>query len=71
MDRCPVGKQGPLRATLPVPSVMKNRGTKKNRSTSPPLSPTSEWRRVSVDQALAGERNPEVFNYQGKTYGLP
>lgn len=59
---CPVGKQGPMRATLPVSSVMKQSGGKKNASNSPTLS----WRRISPDHALSGQRSPGAVNYKGK-----
>lgn len=63
---CPVGKQGPMRATLPVSSVMKQSGgLKKNASNSPTLSPTNVWRRVSPDHALSGQRSPGAVNYKG------
>lgn len=68
---CPVGKQGPMRATLPVSSVMKGGGLKKNASNSPTLSPTNAWRRISPDHALSGQRSPGAVNYKGKTHGLP
>ncbi|KAI8436814.1 hypothetical protein MSG28_010273 [Choristoneura fumiferana] len=53
---CPVGKQGPMRATLPVSSVMKSGGLKKSTANSPTLSPTNVWRRISPDHALSGSR---------------
>ncbi|XP_039753518.1 protein FAM117B-like isoform X2 [Pararge aegeria] len=63
---CPVGKQGPMRATLPVSSVMKGGGLKKNAANSPTLSPTNVWRRISPDHALSGQRSPGAVNYKGK-----
>ncbi|CAH0585695.1 unnamed protein product [Chrysodeixis includens] len=64
---CPVGKQGPMRATLPVSSVMKQSGgLKKNAANSPTLSPTNAWRRISPDHALSGQRSPGAVNYKGK-----
>lgn len=55
---CPVGK-GPMRATLPVSSVMKQSGgLKKNASNSPTLSPTNVWPRISPDHSLSGQRSP-------------
>ncbi|XP_050350483.1 protein FAM117B-like isoform X1 [Nymphalis io] len=64
---CPVGKQGPMRATLPVSSVMKQSGGfKKNAANSPTLSPTNVWRRISPDHALSGQRSPGAVNYKGK-----
>lgn len=62
---CPVGKQGPMRATLPVSSVMKGGGLKKNAANSPTLSPTNVWRRISPDHALSGQRSPGAVNYKG------
>lgn len=63
---CPVGKQGPMRATLPVSSVMKQSGgLKKNAGNSPTLSPTNVWRRISPDHALSGQRSPGAVNYKG------
>ncbi|KAJ2949000.1 hypothetical protein O0L34_g5940 [Tuta absoluta] len=64
----PVGKQGPMRATLPVSSVMKAGagGAKKNAGSSPTLSPTNVWRRISPDHALSGQRSPGAVNYKGK-----
>lgn len=63
---CPVGKQGPMRATLPVSSVMKQSGgLKKNAANSPTLSPTNVWRRISPDHALSGQRSPGAVNYKG------
>lgn len=62
---CPVGK-GPMRATLPVSSVMKQSGSlKKNTGNSPTLSPTNVWRRISPDHALSGQRSPGAVNYKG------
>ncbi|XP_073955838.1 protein FAM117B-like isoform X2 [Choristoneura fumiferana] len=63
---CPVGKQGPMRATLPVSSVMKSGGLKKSTANSPTLSPTNVWRRISPDHALSGQRSPGAVNYKGK-----
>nr|XP_032517301.1 protein FAM117B-like [Danaus plexippus plexippus] len=63
---CPVGKQGPMRATLPVSSVMKGGSLKKNAANSPTLSPTNLWRRISPDHALSGQRSPGAVNYKGK-----
>ncbi|XP_013165191.1 PREDICTED: glucocorticoid-induced transcript 1 protein-like isoform X1 [Papilio xuthus] len=64
---CPVSKQGPMRATLPVSSVMKQSGGfKKNSGNSPTLSPTNVWRRISPDHALSGQRSPGAVNYKGK-----
>ncbi|GBP74570.1 hypothetical protein EVAR_59505_1 [Eumeta japonica] len=64
---CPVGKQGPMRATLPVSSVMKQSGgLKKGSGNSPNLSPTNVWRRISPDHALSGQRSPGAVNYKGK-----
>ncbi|CAK1551100.1 unnamed protein product [Leptosia nina] len=64
---CPVGKQGPMRATLPVSSIMKSSGGfKKNAGNSPTLSPTNAWRRISPDHALSGQRSPGAVNYKGK-----
>ncbi|XP_061716141.1 glucocorticoid-induced transcript 1 protein-like [Cydia pomonella] len=63
---CPVGKQGPMRATLPVSSVMKGGGLKKSTGNSPTLSPTNVWRRISPDHALSGQRSPGAVNYKGK-----
>ncbi|XP_045518342.1 protein FAM117B-like isoform X1 [Pieris brassicae] len=64
---CPVGKQGPMRATLPVSSIMKpSGGFKKNTGNSPTLSPTNVWRRISPDHALSGQRSPGAVNYKGK-----
>lgn len=66
---CPVGKQGPMRATLPVSSVMKQGGSlKRNQGNSPTLSPTNIWRRISPDHALSGQRSPGAVNYKGETY---
>lgn len=63
---CPVGKQGPMRATLPVSSVMKQSGgLKKNASNSPTLSPTNVWPRISPDHALSGQRSPGAVSYKG------
>lgn len=62
---CPVGKQGPMRATLPVSSVMKGGSLKKNAANSPTLSPTNLWRRISPDHALSGQRSPGAVNYKG------
>lgn len=66
---CPVAKQGPMRATLPVSSVMKQSGgLKKNASNSPTLSPTNVWPRISPDHALSGQRSPGAVNYKGNIY---
>ncbi|KAL4715996.1 hypothetical protein ACJJTC_013296 [Scirpophaga incertulas] len=63
---CPA-KQGPMRATLPVSSVMKQSGgIKKSCNNSPTLSPTNVWRRISPDHALSGQRSPGAVNYKGK-----
>lgn len=65
---CPVGKQGPMRATLPVSSVMKQSGgLKKSSGNSPTLSPTNVWRRISPDHAMSGQRSPGAINYKGKS----
>lgn len=64
----PVGKKGPMRATLPVSSVMKPTASYKNSSgNSPILSPTNLWRRISPDHALSGQRSPGAVNYKGKS----
>lgn len=66
-SECPVGKQGPMRATLPVSSIMKQAGgIRKSCGNSPTLSPTNVWRRISPDHALSGQRSPGAGNYKGK-----
>lgn len=67
---CPVGKQGPMRATLPVSSVMKGGSLKKSTGNSPTLSPTNVWRRISPDHALSGQRSPGAVNYKGLSWKL-
>lgn len=66
---CPVGKQGPMRATLPVSSVMKSGGIKKNASNSPTLSPTNMWPRISPD-TLSGQRSPGAVTYKGLSFSV-
>lgn len=63
---CPIGKQGPMRATLPVSSLMKQSGgLRKSCGNSPTLSPTNNWRRASPDHSLSGQRSPGAVNYKG------
>ncbi|KAF2882605.1 hypothetical protein ILUMI_23573 [Ignelater luminosus] len=57
-------KQGPMKATIPISSVLKNSNSLKN--TSPTLSPTSScWKtRISPDHP-SGQRSPGSTVYKG------
>ncbi|XP_046389548.1 protein FAM117B-like [Ischnura elegans] len=65
-------KQGPLRATLPMSSLMRQGSNlRKSKSNSPTLSPTSSWKtRISPDSVLSGQRSPGSLSYRGKSKTL-
>lgn len=57
-------KQGPLKAILPVSSLMKKEcNLKKSKSNSPTSSLKS---RFSPDGSLSGQRSPGSLSYKGK-----
>ncbi|KAG8227933.1 hypothetical protein J437_LFUL008745, partial [Ladona fulva] len=65
-------KQGPLRATLPMSSLMRQGSNlRKSKSNSPTLSPTSSWKtRISPESVLSGQRSPGSLSYRGKSKTL-
>ncbi|XP_063232697.1 protein FAM117B-like isoform X2 [Bacillus rossius redtenbacheri] len=65
-------KQGPMRATLPMSSLLRQSSNlKKSKSNSPTLSPTSSWKtRISPDTPSTGQRSPGSLSYKGKSRTL-
>lgn len=58
-------KQGPMRATIPMSSLLRNSN---NLRKSPILSPTTGWRcRISPDTSSSGQRSPGSITYKGTT----
>nr|CAD7201235.1 unnamed protein product [Timema douglasi] len=66
-------KQGPMRATLPMSSLLRQGSNlRKSKSNSPTLSPTSSWKtRISPDAPSTGQRSPGSINYKGKSHLSP
>lgn len=69
---CSSSKQGPMRATLPMSSLLRQGSNlRKSKSNSPTLSPTSPWRtRISPEASLSGQRSPGSLSYKGKSKTL-
>lgn len=67
---CSTSKQGPMRATLPMSSLLRqNSSLKKSNSNSPTVSPTNAWRaRISPDQSSSGQRSPGSLSYKGNAF---
>ncbi|KDR22423.1 hypothetical protein L798_01417, partial [Zootermopsis nevadensis] len=65
-------KQGPMRATLPMSSLLRQGSNlRKSKSNSPTLSPTSAWKTViSPDGSLSGQRSPGSLSYKAKSKTL-
>ncbi|XP_018320298.1 glucocorticoid-induced transcript 1 protein isoform X2 [Agrilus planipennis] len=64
----PSSKQGPLKATVPMSSLLKN--SNNLRRNSPNLSPTCSWKnRFSPDRS-SGQRSPGSASYRGKSESL-
>jgi hypothetical protein len=64
---CSSSKQGPMRATLPMSSLLRQGSNlRKSKSNSPTLSPTSAWKTViSPDASMSGQRSPGSLSYKG------
>ena len=69
---CSTSKQGPMRATLPVSSLLRQgrqgSSLRKSNSNSPTVSPTnaSAWRaRISPETSSSGQRSPGSLSYKG------
>ncbi|GLH15928.1 Uncharacterized protein GBIM_20330 [Gryllus bimaculatus] len=69
---CSSSKQGPMRATLPMSSLLRQSSNlRKSKSNSPTLSPTSAWKtRFSPEASLSGQRSPGSVSYKGKSKTL-
>lgn len=75
----PCSKQGPMRATLPVSSLMRqgrqSSSLRKSNSNSPTVSPTNAavWRaRISPEtSSSSGQRSPGSLSYKGTITPLP
>ncbi|XP_069683413.1 protein FAM117B-like [Periplaneta americana] len=69
---CSSSKQGPMRATLPMSSLLRQGSNlRKSKSNSPTLSPTSAWKTViSPDASLSGQRSPGSLSYKAKSKTL-
>ncbi|XP_012265729.1 protein FAM117B-like isoform X2 [Athalia rosae] len=69
---CSTSKQGPMRATLPMSSLLRQSSSlKKSNSNSPTVSPTNAWRaRISPDQSSSGQRSPGSLSYKAKSKTL-
>ncbi|XP_015111374.1 glucocorticoid-induced transcript 1 protein isoform X1 [Diachasma alloeum] len=75
---CSTTKQGPMRATLPVSSLLRQSrqgsSLRKSNSNSPTVSPTNAnaWRaRISPDtSASSGQRSPGSLSYKAKSKTL-
>ncbi|XP_049809834.1 protein FAM117B-like isoform X1 [Schistocerca nitens] len=69
---CSSSKQGPMRATLPMSSLLRQgSNVRKSKSNSPTLSPTSAWKmRISPEASLSGQRSPGSLSYKGKSKTL-
>ncbi|XP_047113532.1 protein FAM117B-like isoform X1 [Schistocerca piceifrons] len=69
---CSSSKQGPMRATLPMSSLLRQGSNiRKSKSNSPTLSPTSAWKtRISPEASLSGQRSPGSLSYKGKSKTL-
>ncbi|XP_066599298.1 glucocorticoid-induced transcript 1 protein-like isoform X2 [Prorops nasuta] len=75
---CSTAKQGPMRATLPVSSLLRQgrqaTGLRKSNSNSPTVSPTnaSSWRaRISPEtSSSSGQRSPGSLSYKAKSKTL-
>ena len=69
---CSTSKQGPMRATLPVSSLLRHsrQGStlRKSNNNSPTVSPTNvnAWRaRISPETSSSGQRSPGSLSYKG------
>lgn len=69
---CSTSKQGPMRATLPVSSQLRQgrqgSSLRKSNSNSPTVSPTNAnaWRaRISPETSSSGQRSPGSLSYKG------
>ncbi|PBC31724.1 protein FAM117B-like isoform X2 [Apis florea] len=74
---CSTSKQGPMRATLPVSSLLRQgrqgSSLRKSNSNSPTVSPTnaSAWRaRISPETSSSGQRSPGSLSYKAKSKTL-
>lgn len=61
-------KHGPMRATIPMASLLRHSGGLRK---SPTLSPTSNWRcRASPENSSSGQRSPGSLTYKAKSKTL-
>ncbi|GLV35926.1 Ribosomal protein L27 [Carabus blaptoides fortunei] len=61
-------KHGPMRATIPMASLLRHSGGLRK---SPTLSPTSNWRcRASPENSSSGQRSPGSITYKAKSKTL-
>lgn len=60
-----LNKQGPLKATIPMSSVLKQNSCLKIQ-TSPTLSPNASWKVRMSPEHVSGQRSPGSANYKGK-----
>ncbi|XP_051173372.1 glucocorticoid-induced transcript 1 protein-like [Leptopilina boulardi] len=74
---CSTSKQGPMRATLPVSSLLRHsrqsNTLRKSNNNSPTVSPTNvhTWRaRISPEISLSGQRSPGSLSYKAKSKTL-
>ncbi|PSN31709.1 hypothetical protein C0J52_22078 [Blattella germanica] len=68
---CSSSKQGPMRATLPMSSLLRQGSNlRKSKSNSPTLSPTSAWKTVISPDASSGQRSPGSLSYKAKSKTL-
>ncbi|CAL7950091.1 unnamed protein product [Xylocopa violacea] len=74
---CSTSKQGPMRATLPVSSLLRQgrqgSSLRKSNSNSPTVSPTNAnaWRaRISPETSSSGQRSPGSLSYKAKSKTL-
>ncbi|XP_033230791.1 glucocorticoid-induced transcript 1 protein-like [Belonocnema kinseyi] len=74
---CSTSKQGPMRATLPVSSLLRHsrQGStlRKSNNNSPTVSPTNvnAWRaRISPETSSSGQRSPGSLSYKAKSKTL-
>ncbi|XP_076165641.1 glucocorticoid-induced transcript 1 protein isoform X2 [Ptiloglossa arizonensis] len=74
---CSTSKQGPMRATLPVSSQLRQgrqgSSLRKSNSNSPTVSPTNAnaWRaRISPETSSSGQRSPGSLSYKAKSKTL-
>ncbi|KAJ8917724.1 hypothetical protein NQ315_005173 [Exocentrus adspersus] len=63
------GKQGPMKATIPLSSVLKQNSTLKSGN-SPAVSPTYFWKNRSSPDHSSGQRSPGSSTYKGKPRNL-